>query len=384
MEDFYDLLGVGRQATEDEIKRAYRKLARELHPDTNDDPAAEEQFKKVTLAYETLRDPERRRQYDMFGIQGLRGAGGAGGGAGGMGGFGGDFAANLGDLFESFFGAAGPFGGGAANRRGGRAGPPPGPDLEIALEMGFKDAVFGGTHEVKVRAPLPCQTCEATGARPGTRAEPCGPCNGTGQLRQVRQSILGQMVTTGRCNRCGGLGEVVRTPCPDCRGEGRRTLEQAYPVEVPAGVDNGNTLRVPAMGGAGPRGGPRGDLYVHLRVRPHDRFQRNGFDLVHTLTVPFTQAALGAYIRFETLDGTEDLVIPRGAQSGREFLLRGRGVPHVDGRGRGDLRVRVQVETPTDLTKEQEQLLRQLAADRGEEVAEPDSGFFSKIRSAFK
>jgi molecular chaperone DnaJ len=386
VEDFYDLLGVGSQATEDEIKRAYRKLARELHPDTNDDPAAEEQFKKVTLAYETLREPERRRRYDMFGPEGLRGTGaGGGGGGGGAGGFGAEtFAANLGDLFESFFGSGGPFASGAGGGRRGRAGPPPGPDLEITLELGFKDAVFGGTHDVRLRVPLPCDTCGTTGARPGTSAEPCGPCNGTGQIRQVRQSILGQMVTTGRCNRCGGMGEVVRAPCSDCHGEGRRLRDQAYPVEVPAGVDNGNTLRVPSMGGAGPRGGPRGDLYVHLRVRPHERFQRQGFDLVHTLTVPFTQAALGAYIRFETLDGAEDLVIPRGTQSGRVFHLRGRGVPHVDGRGRGDLQVKVQVETPDKLTKEEEHLLRQFAAERGEEVASSDTGFFSKIRSAFK
>jgi molecular chaperone DnaJ len=382
MEDFYELLGVSRSATEDDIKRAYRRLARELHPDTNSDPAAEDQFKKVTLAYETLRDPERRRRYDMFGPDGLRGAG-APGGAGGAGGFGSDaFAAGLGDLFESFFGGN-PFGGGGGGGRR-RAGPPPGPDLEVALELGFREAVFGGTHDVKVRLALPCETCGASGAKPGTHPETCGQCQGTGQVRQVRQSILGQMVTTGRCNQCGGLGQIVRQPCPDCRGEGRRTTEKTYPVEVPAGVDNGNTLRVPGMGGAGPRGGPRGDLYVHLRVRPDERFERQGFDLVHNLHVPMTQAALGAHLRFETLDGTEDLVIPKGTQTGKIFHLRGRGVPHVDGRGRGDLLVQVVVDTPDKLSKEQENLLRLLAAERGEPVAPADSGFLGKIRSAFK
>ncbi|MEW6154283.1 MAG: molecular chaperone DnaJ [Actinomycetota bacterium] len=379
-DDFYGLLGVGRTATEDELKRAYRRLARELHPDTNSDPEAEERFKKVTVAYETLRDPERRRRYDMFGPEAVRGAGGGGGGAGG---FGADsFAANLGDLFETVFGGN-PFGGGGGGGRR-RAGPTPGPDIEVALELGFRDAVFGGTREVKARVALPCETCEATGAKPGTRPETCPTCSGTGQVRQVRQSILGQMMTTTRCNRCSGLGEVVADPCADCRGEGRRTAEQVYPVEVPAGVDHGNVLRVPGRGGAGPRGGPRGDLYVHLRVRPDDRFTRQGADLVHNLTVPMTQAALGAHLRFETLDGTEDLVIPRGTQTGRVFHLRGRGVPHVDGRGRGDLLVQVTVETPDKLSKEQDNLLRLLAAERGEEVAPAGTGFFDKIRSAFK
>jgi molecular chaperone DnaJ len=254
----------------------------------------------------------------------------------------------------------------------------------VALELGFRDAVFGGTHDVRVKVALPCDTCRATGARPGTSPETCGTCGGAGQVQQVRNSILGQMVTTGTCPRCGGIGQTISDPCPDCRGEGRRTQEKVYPVEVPAGVDNGNTLRVPGMGGAGPRGGARGDLYVHLRVRPHDRFQRQGSDLVHILHVPVTQAALGAHLRFDTLDGTEDLVIPRGTQSGRVFRLRGRGVPEVHGRGRGDLLVQVVVDTPDDLSKTEESLLRQLAAERGEEVAPADSGFFSKIRSAFK
>ena len=375
-EDFYQLLGVSSSASEDEIKRAYHRLARELHPDTNSDPAAEERFKKITVAYETLRDPERRRRYDLFGPDVTR----SGAGTSGAGNFGDAFASGLGDLFESFFGAS-PFSGGGARRR---AGPPPGPDMEVDLELDFRQAVFGGKHDVTLRLPVACDTCSATGARPGTSPETCPTCGGTGQVRQVRQSILGQMVTSGPCHRCGGLGQVVRDPCPDCRGEGRRTQERTYTVEVPAGVDNGNTLRLQHWGGAGPRGGPRGDLYVHLRVRPDERFERRGFDLVHELRVSLTQAALGAHLKYETLDGMEDLVIPKGTQSGRVFRLRGRGVPHVDGRGRGDLLVRVMVETPTNLSKEEEQLLRLLAAERGEEVAPADSGFLAKIRSAFK
>jgi molecular chaperone DnaJ len=376
MEDFYDLLGVSRSANEEELKRAYRARARELHPDTNPDPAAEERFKKITVAYETLRDPEKRRRYDTFGPDGLRGAA-----AGGGGGFGGDPFAGLGDLFESFFGG-GPFGGRGGGRR--RTGPPPGPDIEVSLEMGFREAVFGGKHEVRARLPVPCDVCEATGAKPGTTPQTCGTCGGAGEVRQVRQSILGQVVTSAPCARCGGLGQVVSDPCDAFRGEGRRTVEKTYTVEVPAGVDDGNTLRLPGSGGAGPRGGARGDLYVHLRVRSDERFTRQGSDLIHVLHIPVTQAALGAHLRYDTLDGTEDLVIPKGTQSGRVFRLRGRGVPHVDGRGRGDLLVQVMVDTPAALSKEQENLLRLLAAERGDDVAPADSGFLGRIRSAFK
>jgi molecular chaperone DnaJ len=380
-EDFYQLLGVGTSAGEEEIKRAYRKLARELHPDTNSDPAAEERFKAVTLAYETLRDPERRRRYDMFGPEAVRGSGAAGTGAGGGGGgagFGSDaFGAGLGDLFESFFGGSG-FGG----RRS--SGPPRGADVETALDLDFRAAVFGTSGEVRIRVPVPCATCDGTGAKPGTSAQTCAACGGAGEVRQVRQSILGQMMTTSPCRRCGGSGQEIRDPCPDCRGEGRRTEEQRFTVEVPAGVDHGSTLRVPGRGAAGPRGGAPGDLYVHLKVRPDERFTRQGYDLVHVLHLPLTQAALGAHLRYETLDGTEDLVVPKGTQNGRVFRLRGRGVPHVDGRGRGDLLVQVVVDTPTDLDREQEELVRRLAAERGEEVAPADTSLLSRIRSAFK
>jgi molecular chaperone DnaJ len=373
MEDFYELLGVSRTASDDEIKRAYRQLARELHPDTNPDPAAEEQFKKVTLAYEILRDPERRQRYDTFGPEGLRGTGAAGGGPGAN-----PFADfGLGDLFESFFGAG--FGGGR-----GRGGPVGGANLEVVADLDFEDAVFGIKHEVTLRAPVRCDTCDGIGAAPGTSPVRCSVCEGTGEIRRVRQSILGQMVTASPCSRCGGMGQEIASPCPDCRGDGRRTEERSYAVEVPGGVDNGTTLRLAGRGAAGPRGGPNGDLYVHVRVRPHERFQRDGFNLVHDLHVPMTQATLGAHIPFTTLDGDEDLVLPAGTQTGREFRLRGRGVPHLEGRGRGDLIVRAVVETPTRLSRGEEELLRKFAIERGEEVASEDTGLFSKIRSAFK
>jgi len=377
--DFYGLLGVGRGANEEEIKRAYRKLARELHPDANGgDSEAEERFKLVTVAYETLRDPERRRRYDMFGPEGLRGSGG--GGPSGAGGFEDLFGAGLGDLFNSFFG-----GGAAAGGRGrGSAGPPRGPDMEVTLDLDFHSAVFGASKEIRVRVPVPCPTCGATGAQPGTSPTTCAQCGGAGEVRQVRQSILGQVVTARPCHRCGGLGQEITSPCPDCRGEGRRTEEKAYTVDIPAGVDDGNTLQLGGRGGAGPRGGRPGDLFVHLRVKPDERFIRQGNDVVHVLHVPMAQAALGAHLRYETLDGTEDLVIPRATQPGKVFRLRGRGVPDVNGRGRGDLLVQVVVDTPTELTKEQEDLLRLYAATRGEDVAPAESGFMAKVRSAFK
>ncbi|MDQ4089744.1 MAG: molecular chaperone DnaJ [Actinomycetota bacterium] len=381
IEDFYELLGVGRSANEDEIKRAYRKLARELHPDVNGgDPATEERFKLVTLAYETLRDPERRRRYDMFGPEGLRGSGG--GGAGGAGGFEDLFGAGLGDLFNSFFGGGGT---GFGQTRGrGQAGPPRGADMEVTVDIDFRSAVFGTSKEIRVRVPVPCSTCDATGAKPGTSATTCSGCGGAGEIRQVRQSILGQMVTSRPCPRCNGLGQEIQTPCLDCRGEGRRNEDKAYTVDIPAGVDDGNTLQLGGRGAAGPRGGRPGDLFVHLRVKPDERFHRQGNDLVHVLHVPMTQAALGAHLRYETLDGTEDLVIPRATQPGEVFRLRGRGVPDVNGRGRGDLLVQVVVDTPTELSKEQEELLRLFAGARGEDVAPAESGFFAKVRSAFK
>jgi molecular chaperone DnaJ len=372
--DYYELLGVHRDASQDEIKRAYRQRARELHPDTNpNDPSAEAQFKEITVAYETLSDPERRRRYDTFGPEGA--AAGAGGDPFGFGG-------GISDIFDAFFGGgSGGFGRGGF---GGQAGPPRGADLEIVADIEFETAVFGGEEDITVRTALACETCQANGAAPGTAPVTCPDCGGTGQVRRVRQSILGQMVTAGPCSRCGGLGEFIERPCPDCRGEGRRVQDKTYTVDIPAGVDTGSTLRLTGRGAAGVRGGGYGDLYVHVRVRPHARFMRDGYELVHDLHVPLTQAVLGAHLSFDTLDGEEDLVIPRGTQSGRVFRLRNRGVPHVEGRGRGDLLVRVSVDTPSDISREEEQLLRQLAELRGESVAPPDTGFLSRIKSAFK
>ncbi|HEX2575634.1 MAG TPA: molecular chaperone DnaJ [Aquihabitans sp.] len=371
--DYYALLEIERTASNDDIKRAYRIAARRYHPDNNPgDAEAEARFKEVATAYEVLSDPEKRAHYDRFGADGPR----AGGDPFGFGGAGG----GLGDIFDAFFGGqGGGFGGGG----GGRQGPASGPDLEVAVEIDFEAAVFGGTEEVTVRTAVACETCEATGAKPGTSAQRCDQCGGAGQVRQVRQSILGQMVTAAPCPVCRGAGEVIPDPCETCHGEGREITEKTYTVDIPAGVDTGSTLRLSGFGAVGVRGGGRGDLYVQVRVRRHDRFQRDGVDLVHELHLPMTQAALGAVLPFDTLDGTEDLVVPKGTQTGKVFRLRGRGVPHVRGRGRGDLLVHVLVDTPVELDPEVEDALRLVAARRGEEVAPPEKGFLSRIKSAF-
>jgi len=372
-EDYYAVLGISRSANEDEIKRAYRRLARELHPDTNTGAPDEERlerFKLVNQAYETLRDPERRRQYDMFGPEGARAADPFAGFTAGSG---------LGDIFDAFFGGS-PFG----TQTGRRAGPPAGENIEAMVELDFAEAVLGTQRDVTVHAGVVCKACGGSGARAGTTPVTCSTCGGLGELRRVRQSLLGQMVTSSPCPRCGGTGEEIPSPCPDCRGQGRRLEERSYSVEVPAGVDDGSTLRLSGRGAAGPRGGRAGDLYLHLRVRPHPTLRRDSYDLRTTVRASMAQAALGARIEIDTLEGPEQLSVPAGCQSGQESRLKGRGVPHLQHRGRGDLVVTILVETPVNLTPAQEELLRRLAAERGEAVAPPEAGFRSRLRSAFK
>ena len=368
--DYYEVLEVDRSASADDLKRSYRRLARQWHPDANpDDPEAEARFKELAVAYETLSDPERRRRYDMFGPEGAAAA--AGGDPFGGGGFGG--------LFDTLFGEAF-FGGGGR----GQSGPPRGVDLEAQVDLTLEQAVFGTEAPVVVRTAIACDTCEATGADPGSHASTCPECGGSGQVRRVRQSLLGQMVTAGPCPRCGAVGTVIDDPCPDCRGEGRRIEERTYTMDVPPGVDTGTTLRLTGRGAVGPRGGPAGDLYVHIRVQPHERFERHGRDLLHHLHVSYVQAALGVEIELETLDGPRALDVPAGTQPGTLLRLRGLGAPRPEGRSRGDLVVEVVVDVPTHLGDEEEELLRQLATLRGDAVAEPDPGFFSRLKSAFK
>jgi molecular chaperone DnaJ len=372
--DFYELLGVSRNASADEMKKAYRRKARELHPDANpDDAVAEAQFKEVARAYETLSDPDLRARYDRYGEEGL-GAGGGGAGFGGSGG--------LGDLFDAFFGGGGsPFGGGGAR---GPTGPPRGQDLEVVADLTFEQAVFGATVPVTLRTAAACTDCGGSGAGSGTQPVTCSECNGRGQVQRVRQSLLGQMMTMSPCTRCSGTGQVIATPCPTCAGDGRVITEKTYQVDVPAGVDTGSTLRLSGRGAIGPRGGPAGDLYVHIRSAAHDVYRREDNDLVTDLPVSIAQATLGTRFTLETLDGDEELDIPAGTQPGREFVLRGRGVPRLQGRGRGDLRVRTKVEVPTRLSDDEVELLRLFAQSRGEQVNEPhEKGLFSRIKSAF-
>ncbi|MXV90228.1 MAG: J domain-containing protein [Acidimicrobiia bacterium] len=356
--DYYEVLGVSPQATAEEIKQAYRRLARESHPDRNpDDPGAEERFKELAAAYEVLSDPERRGNYDRFGTA--------------------EAPSNPFDIFAAFFGDAG-FGGFGAP---GRSAAITGADVETTLELDLADAVFGGVQELTVTLAVPCADCEATGAAAGTEATTCGDCGGSGQVRQVRSSLLGQMVTAGPCRRCSGLGQYVDTPCRGCRGQGRIRGERTYSLDVPPGVDTGTVLRLSGRGGVGLRGGPHGDLYVQVRTRPHATLQRRGDDLLAVVEVPMTQAALGGKVSLDTLDGPLELRVAPGTQSGQTMVCRYKGVPRGRGRGRGNLLVEFVVQTPEDLDGEQAELLRELARLRSEDI--DSGGLRSKLRSTF-
>jgi molecular chaperone DnaJ len=371
--DFYELLGVDRSASPDDIKKAYRKLARELHPDKNPgNKDAEEKFKQVSRAYEVLSDPESRARYDQFGEAGVGGGGGGGGDP---------FSGGFGDIIDAFFGGGSPFGG-----RSGPSGPPRGQDIETVVDVPFEEAVFGSQREVRVRSAVRCEECSGSGAARGSSPTSCPDCSGTGRVRRVRQSVLGQMVTTNACARCSGMGEIIASPCGACRSEGRVVKEVSLTLEVPAGIDTGQTLRLTGRGAVGPRGGETGDLYVHLRVTPHEQWRREEHDLVTDVPLSIAQAALGTELDLETLDGVEHLVVPAGVQHGHEFVLRSRGVPRLTSsgraRGRGDLRARVTVEVPTKLSSQERDLLRKFAELRGENVT-TDEGLVAKIKSAF-
>lgn len=366
--DYYEVLGISRSATDDEIKRAYRDLARQSHPDSNrGDPGAEERFKEISVAYETLRDPERRRRYDMFGESATR----AGAGTGASEAFG------FGDLFDAFFGGD-PFG----NRRPG--GPTRGQDAEAVVELTLEQAAFGTTHTLDARLPVTCARCDGSGCEPGTHPTRCDVCGGSGEVRTARRSILGQIVTAAPCGVCDGTGRRILSPCRDCRGDGRLQAARTIEVEVPAGVDDGQRLRLAGRGAAAPRGGEPGDLYVTVHLTAHPSFERHGDDLLHVVRISIAQAALGTLLVVPTLDASAEVPVPPGTQPGQTFRVRGAGVASLRGRGRGDLLVRVDVDVPTRLGDDEAALLRQLAELRGEDVAPTDKGVFSKLRSTFQ
>lgn len=358
MADPYETLGVARDATADEIKKAYRRLAREHHPDANPgNLEAESRFKEIAVAYEILSDPEKRDRFDRFGDADTASLSDM-------------FGGGLGDIFQAFFGGRGP------------SGPQRGPDLETTVDIDMNVAMFGGQEAVTVRTAVPCDTCEATGASPGTQAERCDVCGGTGEQRVVRQSFLGQMVTAAPCSACSGTGERIAEPCPNCAGDGRVIEDRTFTIDLPPGLDNGSTLRLSGKGAAGVRGAPAGDLFVHVRVAADARFVRQGPHLAMEVTVTAAQATLGTELNLDLLDGAETLTVPRGTQSGWTHRFRGRGLPEVHGRGRGDLVVAVRVQTPTELSAEAEELWYRLAELTGEAVSPPT--LKSKIRSVFR
>jgi len=370
--DYYDLLGVRRNATPEEVKRAYRKLARELHPDVNPDPAAQERFKDVTAAYEVLSDPEKRRIVDLGGDPLAQGAGAAGSPFTGFGGFG--------DVFEAFFGGAG---GGAG--RGRRSRVRPGSDALLQLSLTLDEAAFGVRREIPVETAVVCSTCTGSGCAPGTSPRTCATCGGSGEIQSVQRSFLGQVMTTRSCSACGGTGQRIPSPCPGCAGDGRVRTRRTIAVDVPAGIEDGMRIRLAGQGEVGPGGGPAGDLYIEISELPHETFTREGADLHCSVRLPMTSAALGTDLVLTTLDGEEKLEIRPGTQSGTVLTLRGKGVPRLRSSSRGDLHVHVEVRTPTRLDDEQERLLRQLATLRNEDLpgVGKGGGLLGRVREAF-
>jgi len=371
--DYYGILGVRRDAGADEIKKAYRRLARELHPDVNPDPHLQERFKEVTQAYEVLSDPEKRQMYDLGADPYAR----AGAHAGGFGAAGFPFS----DLMDAFFG-------GGAAPRGPRTRARRGRNATIRVDLDLAECAFGTTRELVVDTAVVCPTCSGEGSAPGTHPVTCDVCNGRGEVSQVTRSFIGQMMTSRPCPGCGGFGTVIRKPCPECDADGRVRTRRTIKVRIPAGVEDGTHIQLAGEGETGPGGGPPGDLFLEIVQRPHPIFERQGDDLHCTVTIPMVAAALGATLSVDTLDGPAELDIRPGTQSGQAIPMYGQGTERLSSSGRGDLIIHVTVETPSKLEPEQEELLRQLAKLRGEEAppgkfAPGQHGFFSRLRDAF-
>jgi len=373
--DYYEVLGVSKGASDDEIKKAYKKMARKYHPDLNpDNKEAEEKFKEVNEAYEILSDADKKSRYDQFGHAGVDPNFGAGGFGGGFdGGF--DFG-DLGDIFGSFFG--GGFGGGG--RRTNPNAPQRGESIRLSLTISFEEAAFGCEKAVTVERMESCDTCHGDGCAPGTSPEVCPECRGTGTVQVRRQTPMGVFATSAPCGKCGGKGKIIHQPCPDCRGAGSVRKRKTIQVSIPAGIDNGQTISVRSQGHAGKNGGPAGDLLVTITVRPHELFRREGTSVLCEAPITFTQAVLGAELEIPTIDGKVKYDLPEGTQSGTTFRLKGKGIPSINGRGRGDQYVTVYIETPRNLNREQKEALKKFADTMGDNNYEERKKFFKKFK----
>lgn len=372
--DYYEILDIEKNASESEIKRAYRNLAKKYHPDLNpDNSEAEQKFKEATAAYEILSDPEKRSRYDRYGHAGVDPQAGSG-----------DFG-GFGDIFEDIFDIfGGGFGGYSQGAR--RNGPVKGTDLRYNLNLEFREAVFGVEKEIQFRRSESCSTCDGSGAKPGTHKETCSKCHGTGQVRYAQQTPLGQFVRVGSCDVCNGSGEVIEEKCNTCGGSGKETKTKRINVKVPAGVDNGSVISLRQEGEAGSNGGPAGDLYVYISVKEDPVFKRQGNHLFIDIPITFTEAALGAEIKVPTLDGVESFNLDEGTQTGTQFKLKGKGVPSLRGIGKGDLYFTVNIKVPTKLTEQQKKILLEFSNESGEEYkqgTEQKKGFFDKVKDAF-
>jgi len=367
--DYYDILGVGRNATDEEIKKAFRKLAFQYHPDHNHGDGAADRFKEINEAYEVLSDSDKRAAYDRFGHGGAEGLFGRGFEGFDFGGFG--------DIFDAFFGGVG-----TATRQA----PQRGADLHYNLTITFEEAVFGCEKEISVSRIENCSLCQGVGSKPGSQPVRCPNCNGTGQVRRAQQTIFGRFVNTTTCSQCHGEGRIITEPCPQCRGTGREKRQRNIMVKIPAGVNDGSQLRLSGEGEAGLRGGSQGNLYITLSVLPHKFFTRDGDNLLYELPINFAQAALGTEVEVPTLDGKVKLGLPAGSQTGKVFRLKGQGVPHLHRSGRGDQLVTLLVVTPESLTKKQRQLFEELASSFGPENMPPPEkweGLLDRLKNVF-
>ena len=372
--DCYEILGIQKNASQEEIKKAYRKMAMKYHPDRNpDDQQANENFKEANDAYEILSNPEKRKLYDQFGYAGV-----SANGAAGPGGFGGGgFEDIFGDIFDMFGGG----GGGFSSRR--RRGPQKGANLQYEMTITFEEAAFGKEKTIQVNKQETCDHCGGDGAEPGTETKVCSNCNGTGEIRFAQRTPLGQIVNVRPCEQCHGEGRTIESHCTVCQGSGKVRKKKKIKVNIPAGVDNGSIISVAGEGAPGEKGGPPGDLYVVINVKPHQLFERDGNDIVCEVPITFVQATLGDTIEVPTLDGRVKHKIPEGTQSGTVFRLKGRGVPNVRGFGKGDQYVKIIVEIPKNLTEEQKDLLRKFAAGGNEDSHEQRKTFFGKVKDMF-